>query len=85
MNHVICEETGKIIEYRHLILQVNKDVGNNGMCNKLGLLSKVCEEHKGTNTCLFIALHKIPQGRKAAYCHAAFDIILKNKKPIMYD
>jgi hypothetical protein len=73
-NHVICEETGKVLQYRALRQGKDKTVWTNGFCNELGRLSQGWNDKKGTNTIFFIERGEIPQGRKATYVKAVCDI-----------
>jgi len=73
-NHVICEDTGKTLEYRALRQGKHKKVWTGGMCNELGRLAQGWKDKVGTNTIFFIERGQVPQGRKATYVKAVCDI-----------
>ena len=67
MNTIICEETGKQLEYRHLIKQTKvKERWTNSFSNELGRLAqgRRSTNLEGTNTIFFIEYESIPTSRK---------------------
>lgn len=75
-NHVHCEKTGRILQYRDLIQRENKIMWEDAMCRELGRLAQGWEEEgiKGTETIHFIYHSEVPQGRKATYVRPVCDI-----------
>ena len=66
---VVDPDTGKSLEYRHLIQQAaTKDKWVTSFANKLGRLAQgVGNRHKGTDTIFFIPHNAVPAGRKVTY------------------
>ena len=58
----IDEDTGKALEYRHLIKHPKcKDVWETSLANKFGRLAQGIRDIPGTDTIFFISKSKIPK------------------------
>ena len=68
-NTVIDTDTGRSLEYRHLIRGPNKDVWTTSLANDLGRLAQGVGTRMptGTNTVFFIPCSAIPYGRTVTY------------------
>ena len=80
MNAVILPETGKPQEYRHLVTGPNKPKWTRYFANKIGRLFQGIRDIEGTNTCLFIHKHDVPQGSNVTYSHIVCNIRTQKTK-----
>ena len=72
-NHINCETTGKILEYRDLV-NMDASVWANSMCNELGRLSQGWKEHAGTDTIELIFHKDKPKDRRATCVRSVCNI-----------
>ena len=74
MNAVICPETGKLQDYRHLMKGPDKPKWTEEFGNEIGRLFQGIQEIKVTNTCFFIHKNEAPKGSKVTYSQIVCDI-----------
>lgn len=64
-NAIIDTDTGRSLEYRHLIQNpIYKEVWNNSMSNEIGRLAQGNSRLQGTNTIFFITYENIPINKR---------------------
>lgn len=78
-NHISCvvfdDNTGKLLEYRHLIQdQRYKVIWEKSFANKLGRLAQGIRNIQGTNTIFYIDKVKIPKHKKVSYDRIVCDV-----------
>ena len=78
MNPVLCPDTGRQLEYHHLIAP-NASTRNDwlkGMANELGRLANGCGTRvpKGTNTIEFIPFQQVPTNKTVTYARIVSEI-----------
>ena len=61
--HIHCDITGVILEYRDSAKHDKTPLLQGVVCNKLGILSQGCKEHKGTKKHILHTQKKLPLGR----------------------
>ena len=67
-NAIIFPDTGKELEYRHLIkIEKHKKVWLESFAKELNQLAQGNENVKGTNTIYFIKKHAVPASRTVTY------------------
>lgn len=71
------------MEYKHFIADPDyKDTWSTSFANELGQLFQGIRDIDGTNTCYFIPVTAMPEGRKAMYgklvCHVQLEKKEKN-------
>jgi hypothetical protein len=83
-NHVIDDQTGKILTYRDLIARDDlRVIWSRSFANELGRLAQgVGGRVQGTNTIFFIHYHQVPKDRRPTYGQIVTDI--KPHKTEMY-
>ena len=70
-NAIIDADTGRSLEYRHLIRDPKyKEVWNNSMSNEIGRLAQGNIRVQGTNTMFFITYESIPINRRKNMTYA---------------
>ena len=79
MNHVVCEETGKLLTIRQLLRSKTKntrDVWTKSLENEYGRLMQGIGEQirTGKETMFPIKLENIPKNRKVTYAKVVVDV-----------
>ena len=65
---VIDEETGKMLEHRHLVKNSStRKVWERSFSNEIGRLFQGIRNLKGTNTCFFISKSQVPSDKRPTY------------------
>jgi hypothetical protein len=65
---IINEDTGAILEYRHLVKNpATKSVWETSFANKIGCLFQGIQDLKGTYTCFFIQISLVPIYKRPTY------------------
>ena len=77
---VMCEDTGKLLNYKKLLKTKHKDVWTKSCSNEFGRLAQGNGTVEGTNTIFFINFHEMPKGRKATYANIVVDIRPEKKE-----
>ena len=67
MDAVICQETGKSQEYRHLMKGPDKQKWTRSVENDIGRLFQGIRDIEGTYICFFIHRHEVTQDSKVTY------------------
>ena len=69
INAVLDEETGKFLEYRHLLKTKHREVWENGFSKELARLSngRSKDDTPGTNTIIWIHPSELPTNKKPTY------------------
>ena len=80
INAVMCPETGKSQDYRHLIKGPDKPKWTKAMTNEIERLFQVIQGIVGTDTCFFIHKHEVPQDIKVTYSRIVCNIIPQKTK-----
>jgi hypothetical protein len=74
VNAIIDKETGRALEYRHLIKSKHKHTWFPSCANKFGRLTQGIGNHeKGTNTMFFVPRKAIPKDRMPTYARFVVD------------
>ena len=77
---VMCEETGKLLNYCKLLKTKHKDTWIKSCSNEFGSLAQGNDIVEGTNTIFFIRHEDIPKGCKATYANIVVDIRPEKKE-----
>jgi hypothetical protein len=65
---IIDEETGKMLEFRHLVQnESTRIVWECSFANEIGRLFQGIRNQKGTNTCFFIRKTQVPSDKRLTY------------------
>ena len=69
LNAVLDEESGKLLEYCHLLKTKHKEIWSNACSEEFARLcqGRAQDDTPFTNTIFFIAPHELPQGKKPTY------------------
>ena len=67
MNAVICPETGKSQEYKHLMKGPRKIKWTREFANKIRRIFQGIRDIEGTKTCFFIHEREVPKVSKVTY------------------
>ena len=73
-NAVICPETGKTQEYRHLMKRPDKPKWTRAFGNEIGSIFQGIQDIEGTDTCFFIQKNEVPKGSKVTHSRIVCDI-----------
>ena len=76
----MCEETGKLLNYKKLLKTKHKDTWTKSCSNEFGRLAQGNDTVEGTNTIFFIHHKEMPKGRKATYANIVVDIRPEKKE-----
>ena len=79
MNTIICPEAVKYQEYIYLMKGAYKPKWTRAISNDIVRLFQVIRDIEGTDTCLFIHRHKVPQDSNITYYYISCNI-RPNKK-----
>ena len=81
VNSIVDEESGKSLEYRHLIQHPkHKQVWSKSMSNELGRLTQGNGRVGGTNTMYFIPYEDIPHDRRKDVTYARIVVDYRQQK-----
>ena len=83
LNAVLDEESGKLLEYHHLLKTKHKEIWSNACSKEFAHLcqGQAQDDTPFTNTNFFIAPHELPPGKKPTYLHICADFRPQKKDP----
>ena len=84
LNAVLDSESGKLLEYHHLLKTKHKEIWSNACSKEFARLCQGRAQHNTpfTNTFFFLAPHEFPPGKKPTYLRICADIPPTKERPI---